>query len=59
MRMEQLVGEQGCGESKGKEEPRGDRNLGETRVTSVTWFTSEEKNKRRTETWIKLQVRRD
>ena len=43
MRVEQLVGEQGCGESKGKEEPRADRNLGETSVRSVTWLDERRK----------------
>ena len=55
MRQGELVGEPGCGET----ESRGDGYQGETEFKSVTWRTSEEKNQRRTETWIKPQGRRD
>ena len=38
---------------------RGDGNLGETKFKGVTWQTSEEKNKRRTDTWTEQHVRRE
>ena len=44
MRKEGLVGEQGCTESEEQEESRDDGDHGETKLESVTWTTSVEKN---------------
>ena len=58
LRREKLVGDKGCAEPEEQEETCVGRNFGETKSKSTSWIPNHEEETRRTETWIKLRVRR-
>ena len=58
LRREKTCWRKGCAEPEEQEETCVGRNFGETKSKSITWTTNHEEKTRRTETWIKLRVRR-